>query len=591
MSSCQNIKVIYLTTRKHFTSCQSTCDILGTMNKDDDAGGDRAGEARGDDNEEGAIEDIEAVPVPAAKKARPVDQMSIAAADVDQQEAVPMVRILFVVTGKESVPVDRFHPGAGIGKLFYDQFKIDPMCQYDYLEVHKMLQFDPTDRRTDLSSWMGSTWNVRQLKTEGCTPFDFFSLDGDTGNHTVPSTNHVLGVLFKLCTRHRRGSQIVVAFTKDSSLELGIRQNGDRLAQFIGTNFDCIHLSDDASFFGKTAFPRQPGKSFADTYYQFLAYDLGQKWWTSVYPPLKLIHLLNNKAVCDAAISKYKLSQATFFIPLGDSEASSEDSSDEWKLIFNKAVDEIPNHPNGTRLPHHSKKGWLMEHGLVGKPLQGHAGRGLVFLTRTENNDVLAKGIDGTVIDTVAQLLDQTTLGEAHTAVATGSQSGRHRSKQSPMKRLPRIVFRPMKPYTFEPFVGQCRRTDTRVFVRRLKKGQWECKHCIDTQLDSDGNISSVSPHPEDPKLEHFVRKVMVLLEDQTGKDWTAHSPLVFRVDVFKLEWLWIDFAEKRCVNDIRLCPLAATFAGCGESHEAIFHMLNDTLCQFLSRNVLSTNF
>ena len=564
------------------------------MNKDDDPGGDRADEARGNDSKEGAIEDTEAAPVPAAKKPRPVDQTSTAAADANQQEPVPTVRILFVVTGKESVPIHRFHPGAGIGKLFHDQFKADPLCQYDYLEVHKMLQFDPTDRRTDLSSWMGSTWNVRQLKTDGHTPFDFFSPDGDTGNHTVPSTNHVLGVLFRLCTWHRHGSQIVVAFTKDSSLELGIRQNGDRLAQFIGTNFDCIHLSDDTPFFGKTASPRQPGKSFADTYYRFLAYDLGQKWWTSIYPPLKLIHLLNNKALRDAAVAKYKLPQATFFIPLSDSESSPKDPPDEWKPIFNKAADEIPNHPNRTRLPHHSKKWWSMEHGLVGKPLQGHGGRGLVFLTRTKNGDVLAKGIDGTVIDTVSQLLDQTTLGEAHTAVATASQSGRHRSKQSPMKRLPRTAFRSMKPYTFEPFIDHCRRTDSRVFVKRLKKGQWECKHCITTQLDSDGNISSASPHPADPRLEHFVRKVMILLEDQTAKDWTAHSPLVFRVDVFKLEWPWIDLhtiAEKRCVNDIRLCPLAATFAGCGDSHEAIFHMLNNTLCQFLSRNVLSTNF
>ena len=306
------------------------------------------------------------------------------------------IRILFVMAHTEFMPINLFNQESGLGKIFKDTFDGDTKCQFDYLEVHEMVKFDKGDNREDLSSWWDDDWDTDELHTNGVTPFNFFELMEGEENHSVPATNHVLGCLFKHYMKETHQADVMVAFTKDSSVESAIQANGDRLAEFIGRNFDCVYLCDDSPFYHQAAHPKQAGNAFANTFYQFMAYNVSQKWWTSVYPPLKAIHLLANKDVRDAAIIEFKLPRATFIIPLDDSDYSDDDEEEgPWDRIYDKALAEIKNHPNTTNLPFHGSKKYMKKYGVVGKPVEGCAGFGVIFLKKSDGGVLEVKDIYG----------------------------------------------------------------------------------------------------------------------------------------------------------------------------------------------------
>jgi len=142
------------------------------------------------------------------------------------------IRILFVMAHTEFMPVNLFNQESGLGKIFKDTFDGDTKCQFDYLEVHEMVKFDKGDNREDLSSWWDDDWDTDELHTNGVTPFNFFELMEGEENHSVPATNHVLGCLFKHYMKETHQADVMVAFTKDSSVESAIQANGDRLAEF-----------------------------------------------------------------------------------------------------------------------------------------------------------------------------------------------------------------------------------------------------------------------------------------------------------------------------------------------------------------------
>ena len=489
------------------------------------------------------------------------------------------IKILYVVQKNEFMPVGLFNQEGGVGKTFQKHFEADPMCQYDYLDVHGILEPEKTDERTSLSSWMGTDWDAEKLKEH--FSFGFFTEGEETGKHTVPSTNHVLGAVFKKYMKDRCGSEggskVTVAFTLDTSLEKGIKANRDRLAEFIGANFDCVHLSDDASFFGKPAHPMQAGKCFADTFYQFMAYDVSQKWWTPVYPPLKLVHLLNNKEKRDTAIgSKYKLPRAKFWIVSdGTNGEGRVKKQGPWCGIFKEAVTELEKHANEADWSYYTKQAYLRKNGVVGKPVEGCSGHGTIFLTKPDRGPVVARGMKGKEIGTVAQLLGQST-GEGSVGSGTGGEQPAQ-SGQPVMK----------KQYTFEPFVESCREKETRVFVERAMAGSWKCRYYMETKLDDNGKIISASPRgAADDGIGQLVMDVMKELEKQIGKDWTAYTSLIFRVDVFKLPIL-----NRYVVNGIELSPLANSFAGCGDQYDGIFEMLNEAFHSFMLKNVGKADF
>ena len=62
---------------------------------------------------------------------------------------------------------------------------------------------------------------------------------------SVLSGNNALGAVFKHCMKETHGADAVFFFFKDSKFEKGIAEHCSCPAEFIGVNFDGVHMFDD----------------------------------------------------------------------------------------------------------------------------------------------------------------------------------------------------------------------------------------------------------------------------------------------------------------------------------------------------------
>jgi hypothetical protein len=477
------------------------------------------------------------------------------------------VRVLFVVAESECLPVTLFNVDEGLGKQFNEGFQDDVTCRFDYAEMHGMVEMKD-DNRDDLKSWLDESCTDAALFRNNVLPFNLFAHpDNDASKHSLPAANHVIGVLFKkFMDLDHADANVSIGFVKENNMKMAILKNRNRFAEFIAKNFDIVYLGDDSPFYPG---PKIAGRAFIDIYYEFLACDLSQKWWVSVYPPLKIVQLLANKALRDNAVAAFKLPQVTIRLPLDKTD----DDVSEWATIFEMARKGIfaeTNVAGGAKFPL-AEEHYLNKRGIVGKPLQGCGGLGVVFLSLTDpdNMEVQAKDLDGKPITTVSQLLG----------------GGRPSSCKRGCK----------KSYTFEPYVPALRNSEVRVIIERVKKGHWIPKYFVTTNFNAHGSIESTFPAPMiDPSLQTFVKDVMKQLEASTEKDWKAFPNLVFRVDVFQVKWVVrneknVVTKERKMyrVNEVEIFPLANSFASCGEQHEAIFNYLTETFIEHVKKTIL----
>lgn len=167
---------------------------------------------------------------------------------------------------------------------------------------------------------------------------------------------------------------------------------------------------------------------------------------------------------------------------------------------------------------------YLSKYGVVGKPIFGSSGIGLIFLRKLDNGEIIATDLFEEKLSPAPKYFEE------------------HQETT----------------FSFEPFVQECKENEQRLMVAINTFGNIEHMYQVDTRYDEKGLSSEAPLCGKSPKGFPIKQIFDTLFEKSNGR-FVKYANTMFRVDVFKSERV----NEKKnefFINEIQLLPPAETF-------------------------------